>query len=264
LVDAGRSRAAQIPETHNHPGFGGISGSALLAALARQAATYGAAIEQGEVTSLNPRGDGYVARWNQGQCTALRVIIATGLTDHAPDFSGLDRAVAEAAIRFCPVCDGYEATDKKLAIYGDGDAAIHKAIFLRTYSRDVTLLPQSKALASITLSDEAGIIRAPSAVRRFRKGDPGVVAELESGQEMQFDAVYPALGCKVHSDLAAALGAALGSQGCLRVDGHQQTSLRGIYAAGDVVSDLHQLAVAEGHAAIASTAIHNSLPRNFR
>jgi thioredoxin reductase (NADPH) len=50
----------------------------------------------------------------------------------------------------------------------------------------------------------------------------------------------------------------------VKVDDHQQSSVEGFYAAGDVVSDLHQLSVAEGHAAIAATAIHNSLPRNFR
>ena len=55
-----------------------------------------------------------------------------------------------------------------------------------------------------------------------------------------------------------------GDIGCMKVDDRQQSSVEGFYAAGDVVSDLHQLSVAEGHAAIAATAIHNSLPRNFR
>jgi thioredoxin reductase (NADPH) len=269
VVDAGSSRASQIPETHNHPGFQRISGPALLVALAKQAMRYGATIEQGEVTALNSEGDGYLARWNQRQCSASRVLIATGLTDHAPDFPGLDRAVARAAVRYCPVCDGFEATDKKLAVYGDGDAAIQKAKFLRTYSREVTLLSRSEAAASKASGspkapEEAGIDHAGSPVRRFRNSEAGLVAELESGQELEFNAVYPALGCKVHSDLIAAMGAELGDQGCLKVDGQQQTTLKGIYAAGDVVSDLHQLAVAEGHAAIAATAIHNSLPRNFR
>jgi thioredoxin reductase (NADPH) len=264
VVDAGSSRAAQIPETHNHPGFQGISGRALLAALANQATRYGATIEQGEVTALSPEGDGYLVRWNRRQCNASRVLIATGLTDHAPDFPGLDRAVAQAAVRYCPICDGFEATDKRLAVYGDGDAAIQKATFLRTYSREVTLLSRSKARGSPGAPEEAGIDHAGSPVRRFRNSEARLVAELESGQELEFDAVYPALGCKVHSDLVAAMGAALGNQGCLKVDEQQQTTLKGIYAAGDVVSDLHQLAVAEGHAAIAATAIHNSLPRNFR
>jgi thioredoxin reductase (NADPH) len=60
------------------------------------------------------------------------------------------------------------------------------------------------------------------------------------------------------------LGAASAENGTLQVDDHQRTSVEGLYAAGDVVTDLHQLSVAFGHAAIAATDIHNRLPRNCR
>jgi thioredoxin reductase (NADPH) len=72
------------------------------------------------------------------------------------------------------------------------------------------------------------------------------------------------LGCDVRSGLATALGARTDEQGCLVVDQHQQTGIPGLLAAGDVVSDLHQISVAFGHAAVAATAIHNALPYNFR
>jgi thioredoxin reductase (NADPH) len=75
---------------------------------------------------------------------------------------------------------------------------------------------------------------------------------------------YPAMGCDVRSGLAFALGAATTDVGCLKVDGHQGTSVDGLYAAGDVVSDLHQIAVATGHAAVAAARIHHCLPRNPR
>jgi thioredoxin reductase (NADPH) len=78
------------------------------------------------------------------------------------------------------------------------------------------------------------------------------------------DVLYPALGCDVRSQLATALGARCTEIGNLHVDDKQRTSVEGLYAAGDVVTDLHQLSVATGHAAVAATAIHNSLPRNFR
>jgi thioredoxin reductase (NADPH) len=87
---------------------------------------------------------------------------------------------------------------------------------------------------------------------------------LRNGEERRFDVLYPALGCDVHSRLATVLGARCNADGLLEVDGRQRTSIEGLYAAGDVVSDLHQLSVAEGHAAVAATAIHNSLPANFR
>jgi thioredoxin reductase (NADPH) len=60
------------------------------------------------------------------------------------------------------------------------------------------------------------------------------------------------------------LGAKTNDVGCLEVDAHQRTTVDGIYAAGDVVSDLHQIAVATGHAAIAATHIHKSLPDNYK
>jgi thioredoxin reductase (NADPH) len=71
--------------------------------------------------------------------------------------------------------------------------------------------------------------------------------------------MYPALGLKHACDLATALGAQAQPDGQLQVDSHQQTSVDGLYVAGDVAVDLNQIAVATGHAAIASTAIHNRL-----
>ena len=81
---------------------------------------------------------------------------------------------------------------------------------------------------------------------------------------MEVDVLYPALGCTVRSQMALELGARGDNVGCLKVDDHQQTSIKRLYAAGDVVTDLHQLSVAIGHAAVAATAIHNRLPSNLR
>jgi thioredoxin reductase (NADPH) len=72
--------------------------------------------------------------------------------------------------------------------------------------------------------------------------------------------LYPALGCEVRSDLAVKLGAATSETDCLEVDEHQCTTVAGVFAAGDVVSDLHQITVGTGHAAIAATHIHKILP----
>jgi thioredoxin reductase (NADPH) len=70
---------------------------------------------------------------------------------------------------------------------------------------------------------------------------------------------HGALGCQVRSSLATGLGARHDEQDCLIVNQHLETNIPGFFAAGDVVSSLHQLAVATGQAAIASTAIHNRL-----
>ena len=77
------------------------------------------------------------------------------------------------------------------------------------------------------------------------------------GAEYQFDTMYSALGLTVRSGLAVALGAEHDGNGALIVDAHNQTSVAGLYAAGDTVAGLNQIVVAMGQAAVATTAIHN-------
>jgi thioredoxin reductase (NADPH) len=264
VVDAGASRAAQIPESHNHPGFAGIAGTALLERLRDQALRYGALITQGEVTALQHGGNGFVAAVGDMEIAAPRVLLASGLTDLGPDLPGLERAVSRAAIRYCPVCDGFEATDRNIAVYGPIDTAAAKALFLRTYSQHLTVLPTDAPETEPLTLAEAGVTLARSQPETFWETPRGIGVTLRSGERLEFDVVYPALGCDVHSNLATRLGARSTEVGCIKVNDKQETDVPGLYAAGDVVSDLHQLSVAEGHAAVAATAIHNSLPRNFR
>ena len=89
-------------------------------------------------------------------------------------------------------------------------------------------------------------------------------AEFADGSAAEYDTLYPVLGCAPQSQLALRLGAARDAEGALVVDAHQQTSIDGLYAIGDVVSALNQISVAVGHAAIAATAVHNRLAPNFR
>jgi thioredoxin reductase (NADPH) len=147
---------------------------------------------------------------------------------------------------------------------GHGEDASSQARFLRTYSNDVTLLSLdergSRDTETARSLREAGI-KVAGPVGAIKHSGDGMRAVLRGGQTLSFDVVYPALGCQVRSELASGLGAKTNDVGCV-VDSHQRTTLAGIYAAGDVVSDLHRIAVATGHAAIAAH-IHKSLPENF-
>ena len=82
---------------------------------------------------------------------------------------------------------------------------------------------------------------------------------LSDGQSLSFDTLYVALGSSGRSELARVAGASLSASGCIIVDDHQRTSISGLFAAGDVVEGLDQIAVAAGQAAKAATAIHNLL-----
>jgi thioredoxin reductase (NADPH) len=262
LFDSGESRADLIPESHNYPGFAqGISGRKLLALLKEQAHAYGVAMVGSRVNSLSRRGAGFLGSHDGGEFSARCVLLATGIVDVHPRLEQLDKGIGEGAIRYCPVCDGFEALDRRIAVLGDGEDAFSKAKFLRTYSRDVTWLWQTEKPRAQPALDDGFAIEGP--VDGLKPNGHGIRATLGE-RVLDFDIVYPAMGCDARSELASRLGAATTDVGCLKVDAHQCTTVDGLYAAGDVVSDLHQIAVATGHAAVAATHIHKCLPCNFR
>ena len=265
VVDAGDSRAALIPESHNYPGFQGIAGPALLGRLRGQVLRYGAELRRGTVTALTREDGGFIAGAGTETLRARTVLMATGLIDKKPQTEGLADGIVHGAIRYCPICDGYEASDKRIGVLGPFETAAHKALFMRTYSRDVRLFSTDRVEAP-ELSGElaaAGIDVAGIAARVDPSAE-GVSVTVEGGKTHVLDVLYPALGCIVRSELAAALGAKCSRVGTLNVDDRQSTTIDGLFGAGDVVADLHQLSVATGHAAIAATAIHNRLARNAR
>jgi thioredoxin reductase (NADPH) len=224
LIDAGKSRAAQIPESHNQPGFAGIVGLKLLAALRAQAERYGAALQRGEVTHLSKLKEGFLATTDGGHIEAACVLLASGITDEAPDFPGVDDAVRQSVVRYCPICDGYEAMDKTIGVYGTYQDALSKALFLRTYSRHVTILPL-QAPEDTSLAISAGITVAPTAPERLREIADGIAVTLVTGEALEFNALYPTLGCKVHSELGRTLGARC-TRGCAPADDRSRTVCR--------------------------------------
>jgi thioredoxin reductase (NADPH) len=266
VIDAGESRAAKIPESHNYPGFFGIAGPELLRRLNAQARQYGAELVSGRVTSLRKEGETFVATCSGSDVNARFILLATGLIDHCPPIEGQPADCPSEVIRFCPICDGYEAIDRRVGVLGDIKAGGKKALFLRTYTKDVSLflVDETEDVEWQEKLTKANV-RIVGELQQVRQGtDHTVIIATQPGEIHEVDALYPALGCNVRSDLATGLGAASTENGNLEVDEHQRTTVDGLYAAGDVVTDLHQLSVAFGHAAIAATDIHNRLPSNPR
>ena len=271
LVDAGGSRASLIPLSHNLAGFPeGISGNDLLERQRRHAARYGAEMVAGVVMRLELEAPGvFLAeiRHEDGRASTLRarnVLLATGAIDIEPDLPDLVDAVARGLIRHCPICDAYEVIDQKIGVISRAGDCAGEATFLRTYSPDVTLLSLGRRLE---MTDEErrgikaqGVKLEEEPVAEVIINDARIAAlRFVSGREQVFDTLYSALGTRVRADLAVKLGAEADADGALLTDGHQRTSIAGLWAAGDVVSGLNQMAVAYGQAAIAATDIHRQL-----
>jgi thioredoxin reductase (NADPH) len=268
VIDSGFSRASLIPETHNYPGFvGGISGADLLAHFRKQASRYGARIDQGTVTGLEPAHGGLRARLGARSITARKVVLATGIIDEKPALPSLREFIYRGGLRFCPICDGYEVRDRRIGVLGPAKHAVKKALFLRTYSKDVTVLALDGA-GALDAEDkralrEAGIPEPIAPVTDLLADGDTIKAVLENGATVDVEVLYPAMGAKIRSELASRLGATCNDNGCLIVDDRQRTSVTHLYAVGDVTLELHQLSVAVGQAAIAATDIHNCLEPNY-
>ena len=270
VVDGGKSRASWIPCTRNHAGYpDGIEGKELLRRMREQACKYGARIETEFITKLehDERSGLFTATWGSGQEVARTVLIATGVTNRRPpmDEDLHDDALSRGLVRYCPICDGYEVTDKKVGVIGSGGRGVAEAVFLRGFTEDVTLIAPDRAhdlsaedrakLAEFGIASVDGPCQAVAA-----SGDTITIATPYG--EHAFDSVYPALGSDTHTELAGQVGAALSADtGCIVVDSHQRTSVTGLYAAGDVVLGLDQISHAMGEGGVAATTIRNDLAK---
>lgn len=267
VVDAGQSRARWIPTSHNCPGFPfGVGGDELLGKLRDQACKYGVEVQEARIDALQRDGDGFVASAGERQWCARHVILACGVVDRVPDVDGVESAIATGAVRLCAICDGYEARDERIGVYGPIDEAIGHALFLRAYSRTVAAVAADDASPSPEKRREAEAagVAVRSRPASLAIGDDGCVVVGSNGERETFDTLYPVLGSDARTELALRLGADCDDNKELLVDAMQQTSVDGLYAVGDMVSALNQISVAVGHAAVAATAVHNRLPQVLR
>lgn len=265
LVDDGDSRALWIPRSHNQPSYpDGIGGQELLAQMKAQAQRYETTFLQGRVASIKSDAQSFLLKGDRFLLRARTVLLATGVQNRRPDVdpSTHRSALEKGQLRYCPVCDGYEVSGQAIAVLAFDKRGVTEALFLRTYSSDVTLL---KLGADDLGSESRAALRAgdvrleEDTFERVDFSGEKVVVHLHGGTTLYFDTIYPALGSDIQNELAKCLDLELGDDDCIAVDTKQRTSRKGVYAAGDVVYALDQISVAVGHAAIAATTLHNDL-----
>ena len=267
VVDGGKSRASWIPCTRNVSGFpDGIAGSELLERMREQACKYGAKIESEFVSKLerDETTGLFTATWGSGSATARTVLLATGVANRRPPMEEKlhDDALARGLIRYCPICDGYEVTDKKVGVIGSDSHGVAEALFLRSYTTDVTLIAPDKAMRlkpdDYRKLKDVGIECVDGPTQAVAISKDCITVDTADGH-FTFDTIYPALGSDTHIQLAEMAGAELSGDSCIKTDSHQRTSVPGLYAAGDVVIGLDQISHAMGEGGVAATTIRNDL-----
>jgi thioredoxin reductase len=192
---------------------------------------------------------------------AARVLLATGMDYAVPDLPG----VAElwgGAVFHCPYCHGWEVRDGPLAVLGNA-AATHRALLLRGWSADVVLLTDGPAELD---ADERGQLERAGVpvVERRVAGVRGHGGKLEAvlfagGGELPRDGLLVHAPPRQRSPLASDLGAEITERGTVDVDAFGQTTVPGLYAAGDVSSPMPQVAGAIADGSRAAAVINGDL-----
>ncbi|WP_327092249.1 NAD(P)/FAD-dependent oxidoreductase [Nonomuraea sp. NBC_01738] len=171
-----------------------------------------------------------------GTARARRLLLATGLSDELPGPLGV-RALWGRSAFHCPYCHGYECTGKRVAVLGTDPARVRLALQLSRFAAEVTLCTEGRPLdpgARATL-ETYGIAVRCEAIARL-EGTDGQLEQIvfESGPPLAGDAVFVVNVTRQRSDLAARLGCVSFADGCVEVNEFGQTSVPGVYAAGDM------------------------------
>jgi thioredoxin reductase len=252
---------------HGFLGHHGIRPEELLARGRDEVTTHGGLIIEAcvnTVEKISSERFRVVAGAEERTFEARRLLLATGLRDLTPDCPGF-REFYGSSVHHCPDCDGYEVKDKRVAVLARGDNSAAFTANLLTWTRHITLLTDESEISS---QDREKLAKLDVAVRTESvvalEGDTSK-RQLErvlfaEGEPLECDALFFNLGTELATNFHETLGCRLDPEcGLLWVDDTQQTSVEGVYAAGDITprSQLAVVAAAEG--AMAAIHIHRSL-----
>lgn len=267
LIDAGEPRNAPSVGAHNVLGHEGISPLELLARGRSEAEGYGVRIVPGRATGASGALDAFTIEVDGGalHVDARRVILATGLVDDLPDVPGVREAWGHSVLH-CPFCHGWEVRDKRIAVLGRNENAVHQVMLFRQLSERVTLFlhdapeptdEQWEQLAALGV----GVV-TPRVERVVVAGSQVTAVEIEGGRPFVVDAVVVAPRFIASTSLYEALGGErtitpFGEQ--VTAEGRGATAIPGVYVAGNTGDPMAMIAGAAASGVMAGAATHGDL-----
>jgi thioredoxin reductase (NADPH) len=263
----------------NYPGFPkGIAGLEFADELRQQAERFGAVIELGEVTKITDEGAYKKLETTSGDIFAKAVLIATGSDYKKVGVQGEQEYYARG-VHYCATCDGAFYRDKRLVVVGGGNSAVQEAMFLTRFATHIDLLVRSDHMrASEVLQHEIVNKHADKITIHYNTttdeivGQDGKVTtvigtDTTSGNKVEFatDGVFVFVGLKPNTEFLQNSAIDLDDIGFVQSDRRLETSMSGVFVAGDVRSGATmQIAAATGEGAIAALHIREYLEEHQR
>lgn len=270
--------AAITDKVDNYPGFpDGIEGMTLADQLQKQAERFGAKFEYGDVSAIKDCGEYREVTVDGKPVKARAVLIATGSDYNKLGVPG-EAEYYGRGVHYCATCDGAFYRDKRLVVVGGGNSGVQEALFLTRFASHIDLLARSSVKASQVLQDELQkfvdegkvtihLNTTTEAIVADESGKVVKVTATKDGEptEFQTDGVFVFIGLKPNTQFLAGSGIELDERGLVRTDEHLATTMRGVYASGDVRSGATmQIASATGEGATAALSIREFLDATKR
>jgi thioredoxin reductase len=267
VVDAGRPRNRFAHASHGFLGQDGRTPSAILETARAQVLAYPTAeFRQDEATRAETCDGGFqVALASGATARARRLVLATGVVDELPDIPGL-RERWGASVLHCPYCHGYEVAGGRLGVLAVGERSLHHALLLPDWSPQVTLFTngtfepsadQREALAA------RGVRVEPRSLAAVVGDGPALTGvRLDDGELVALDALFTASRTRMASALPEQLGCEFdeGPFGpVIRTDARKETTVPGVYAAGDAARAAHNATWASADGVTAGMSAHQSV-----
>ena len=240
-------QVATIDRIDNYPGFAdGVEGMVLAHDFEMQAKRFGATIKFGEATGLTKDGDNVVVHVDNGDMVARSVLIATGSSYRHLNIPG-EVEYYGRGVHYCATCDGALYKDKKLITVGGANSAVQEALFLAQFASHITMLVRSWIKADQILKDklneaiQAGKITLMEGWRPTeilgQDGDHiiGVMATDDNEKrQINADGIFIFAGATPNTEFLHDSAVELTDAGLIKVDANLQTTMSGVWAAGDV------------------------------
>ena len=258
-------------EVVNYPGVGTTSGKALTSTMRRQAQDFGAEFLSAEVTGLDVQGEVKTIHTSRGDLRAFGVLLATGASPRTLGFTG-EREYAGRGVAYCATCDGEFFTGREVLVVGGGFAAAEESVFLTKYASKVTILVREDdftcdAAVSAEAKNNPKIeVRYHTVLDGVSAGQGGLteatIRDAHSGSVETWQpssggtfGVFVFAGYVPATDLVRGV-VELDDQGYVVTHGYLETSVPGVYAAGDLrVKNLRQVVTATADGAIAAVEL---------
>jgi thioredoxin reductase len=257
---------------HGFLGHHGILPSELLARGRDEVTQHGGLIIEACVTKVEQIAEKHFRVTTGDENVAVQtfdarcLLLATGLRDLTPDCPGF-RDFYGVTVHHCPDCDGFEVSGKRVAVLGHGKAAVGFTLNLMTWTDKLTLITNGDE-GDMTDEHRARLAQFEIPITNQRiaalEGDVETKqierVRFEDGETLECDALFFNLGTEPASGLHEMLGCKLDEEcNLVWVDDVQQTSVKNVYAAGDLTPHSQLAVVAAAEGAMAAIHIHKSL-----